>query len=118
MIKFNYDGDLFFSGSAESKINLWESFTGERIGSYKTRSAVKSLDVDINTEYLVCCGFDGTLEVFNRLNIDFQCERWKISQICSFSPQIKTRIVQLRINKTISHLRLAKSRCSIDDQNL
>ena len=63
IIRFNYDGDLFFSGSAESKINLWESFTGERIGSYKTKSAVKSLDVDINSKYLVCCGFDGTLEV-------------------------------------------------------
>lgn len=63
VVKFNYDGDLFFSGSAEAKINLWEAYTGERIGSYKTRSAVKSLDVDINTEYLVCCGFDGTLEV-------------------------------------------------------
>jgi hypothetical protein len=23
VVKFNYDGDLFFSGSAESKINLW-----------------------------------------------------------------------------------------------
>lgn len=34
IVRFNYDGDLFFSGSAESKINLWEAYTGERIGSY------------------------------------------------------------------------------------
>ena len=75
IIKFNYDGDLFFSGSAESKINLWESFTGERIGSYKTKSAVKSLDVDINSQHLVCCGFDGTLEVFFNLFRFFKYKR-------------------------------------------
>jgi translation initiation factor 3 subunit I len=34
IVRFNYDGDLFFSGSAENKINLWEAYTGERIGSY------------------------------------------------------------------------------------
>ena len=63
IVRFNYDGDIFFSGSAESKINLWDSYTGERIGSYNTRAAIKSLDVDINSKYLISCSFDGTLEV-------------------------------------------------------
>ena len=49
IVRFNYEGDLFFSGSAETKINLWESFTGERLGSYTTRASVRSLDVDINS---------------------------------------------------------------------
>ena len=64
IVRFNYDGDLFFSGSAETKINLWEAYTGERIGSYDTKASVRSLDADINSEYLVACGNDGSLEVF------------------------------------------------------
>jgi len=63
IVRFNYDGDLFFSGSAENKINLWEAFTGERIGSYDTKASVRSLDVDVNSNYLVACGNDGSLEV-------------------------------------------------------
>lgn len=63
IVRFNYDGDLFFSGSAETKINLWESYTGERLGSYATKASVRSLDVDINSKYLVACGNDGSLEV-------------------------------------------------------
>jgi len=27
IVRLNYDGDIFFSGSAERKINLWESYT-------------------------------------------------------------------------------------------
>ena len=63
IVRFNYDGDLFFSGSAESEINLWEAYTGERIGSYECKASVRSLDVDINSKYLVACGNDGSLEV-------------------------------------------------------
>jgi translation initiation factor 3 subunit I len=63
IVRLNYDGDIFFSGSAERKINLWESYTGERIGSYDTKASVRSLDVDINSNYLIACGNDGTLEV-------------------------------------------------------
>lgn len=33
------------------------------MGSYATRVAVKSLDVDIDSKNLVYGGFDGTLEV-------------------------------------------------------
>jgi translation initiation factor 3 subunit I len=63
IVRFNYDGDLFFSGSAENKINLWEAYTGERLGSYDTKASVRSLDVDINSQYLVACSNDGSLEV-------------------------------------------------------
>jgi hypothetical protein len=63
IVRFNYDGDLFFSGSAENKINLWEAYTGERLGSYDSRASVRSLDVDINSQWLICCSNDGSLEV-------------------------------------------------------
>lgn len=34
VIRLNYDGDLMFTGSADNKINVWETYTGERLGSY------------------------------------------------------------------------------------
>ena len=83
IVRFNYDGDLFFSGSAETKINLWEAFTGERLGSYDTKASVRSLDVDINSENLVACGNDGSLEVFPAQYLVFRCEKWQIYQVHS-----------------------------------
>lgn len=63
-VKFNYDGDLLFTGSAENTINVWESYTGERLGSYSTKTAIKTLDVDDNSEYLICGGLDGKFQIF------------------------------------------------------
>ena len=65
IVRFNYDGDLLFSGSAETKINLWEAYTGERLGSYETKASVRSLDIDINSQHLIACSNDGSLEVPN-----------------------------------------------------
>jgi WD40 repeat protein len=31
-LKFNYDGDLAFTGSSDKKINVWDSYSGERLG--------------------------------------------------------------------------------------
>jgi WD40 repeat protein len=47
IVRFNYDGDLFFSGEADRLINVFEAYTGELLGSYTTKVAVKSLDVDL-----------------------------------------------------------------------
>jgi len=63
-VKFNFDGDLFFTGAAEKRINLWNSFTGERLGSYECEGAVKSLDVTVDSEYLVAGTLVGALEFF------------------------------------------------------
>ena len=63
-VKFNYDGDLLFTGSAENIINVWEAYTGERLGSYTTKTAIKTLDVDDNSEYLICGGLDGKFQIF------------------------------------------------------
>jgi translation initiation factor 3 subunit I len=64
VIKFNFDGDLFFSGAAERKINLWTAYTGERIGSYECEGAVRSLDVTVDTEYMVAGTLVGNVEFF------------------------------------------------------
>ena len=72
IVRINYDGDLIFSGGPgdpqNPSINVFESFTGERMGSYVTRAAIKSLDVDMESKYLICVSFDGTIEMFNVLN--------------------------------------------------
>jgi len=31
-MKLNFDGDLLFTGSSDKKINVWDAYTGERIG--------------------------------------------------------------------------------------
>jgi len=35
-LKFNIDGDLFVSAGVDGIINLWNSYTFERIGSMST----------------------------------------------------------------------------------
>ena len=62
VVKFNFDGDLFFTGSSDRRVNLWSSFTGERIGSYYCSSAVKSLDVTDDSKYMVSASLNGTIE--------------------------------------------------------
>lgn len=63
-VKFNQDGDLFFTGAAEKRVNLWRNHTFERIGSYKTQSAVKALDVTDDSRYLITGSLEGTMQVF------------------------------------------------------
>ena len=63
-VKFNLDGDLFFTGAAEKRVNVWRNHTFERIGSYKTQSAVKALDVTDDSKYLVTGSLEGTIQVF------------------------------------------------------
>lgn len=62
VVKFNFDGDLFFTGSSDKKINLWAAFTGERLGSYICSSAVKSLDVTDDSKYMASATMNGTIE--------------------------------------------------------
>lgn len=63
-IKFNSDGDLFFTGAGEKKVNLWQAYSGERIGSYDCEGAVRTLDVTVESEYLVVGTLVGALEFF------------------------------------------------------
>lgn len=74
MVKFNYDGDLFFSASADNKVNMWESYTGERIGSFGTKAAVKSIDIDDDTKHLITGCMDGTVQVDLQLTQIFKAE--------------------------------------------
>ena len=65
VVKFNFDGDLFFTGSSDRRVNLWAAYTGERLGSYYCSSAVKSLDVTDDSKYMVSASLTGTIEVWD-----------------------------------------------------
>lgn len=63
-VKFNFDGDLLFTGSGEKKVNVWYSISGERIGSFTPKAAVRTLDVTVDSEILIVGTNVGTLEFF------------------------------------------------------
>jgi WD40 repeat protein len=53
MIKFNTDGDLLFSGSDDSKINIWRTRDGEKMGVCVGKGACKSFDVTQDSDYIL-----------------------------------------------------------------
>ena len=62
--KFNFDGDLLFTAASEKKVNVWYSLSGERIGSFETKAAVRSLDITNDSAFLIVGTNVGTLEFF------------------------------------------------------
>jgi len=64
VVKFNFDGDLLFTGSGEKVVNLWYANSGERIGSFEPKAAVRTLDVTNNSDILIVGTNVGTLEFF------------------------------------------------------
>ena len=84
IVRFNYDGDLLFSGDADRLINVFEAYTGERLGSYSAKTAVKTLDVDIDSKYLIYASFDGTVQVSTPLMPDVRCENWRKLEVHQF----------------------------------
>lgn len=63
-VKINYDGDLIFTGSSDSKINIWSSQNGERLGSVKCSAAVRSLDVSEDSNFFYAGLMTGIIEVY------------------------------------------------------
>ena len=57
VVKLNEDGDLLFSasndGSLDTTVCLFYSHSGERIGTFKCKAAVKSIDVSRDSKYLL-----------------------------------------------------------------
>ena len=63
-LKINFDGDLLFSASSDRKINLWNSYTGERLGNYDSKGAIFTIDLTDDSKYLISGTLDGAIEVF------------------------------------------------------
>ena len=64
IVKFNFDGDLLFTGASEKRINLWYAMSGERLGSFETKSAVRTLDVTNDSQFMISGCTGGDLEIF------------------------------------------------------
>lgn len=53
MVKFNPDGDLFFSCSDDSRIYMYRTSDGEVIGKFEDKGASKSFDITYDSEYVI-----------------------------------------------------------------
>lgn len=77
-VRFNQDGDLFLSSSNDGRVNLMRTENGERIGTYEGhgKSAVKSVDISLDSKIVVTAGADSQVifyhahngEVIHKLN--------------------------------------------------
>ncbi|KAI9217215.1 WD40-repeat-containing domain protein [Blastocladiella britannica] len=65
-VKYNRDGDLFFSAGKDAKFNVWSSTTGELIGSYDGHTGV-IWDIDINADTTRClsASADNTIRLWD-----------------------------------------------------
>ncbi|CAL1713022.1 unnamed protein product [Somion occarium] len=65
-IKFNAEGDLLFSASKDSVINVWYTHNGERLGTYEDHNgAVWTIDVDSQSRFLVSGSADNTMRLWS-----------------------------------------------------
>ena len=59
VVKINYDGDLLFSASNDKKVCMFYAYTGERIGTFICKGAVKSIDITRDSKYLITSTTNG-----------------------------------------------------------
>ena len=64
VVKLNHDGDLLFSASNDKRVGLYFSHSGERLGTFDCKAAVKSIDVTRDSEVLYTLSMVGHLEMW------------------------------------------------------
>jgi len=73
-VKYNADGDLLFSAAKDKTATLWNSETGERIGTYGNhKGAIWDLDPSWDSEYLVTACADGNARLFETCTGRYIC---------------------------------------------
>lgn len=63
-MKLNFDGDLLFTGSSDKKINVWDAYTGERLGNFICKGANRGLDIAQDSKHCFTGSLDGVVELF------------------------------------------------------
>jgi len=64
--KFNEDGDLLFSSSADNIVCVWDSINGERLGTYDGhKGVVNDFDIDYKSKYLLTGSGDSSIRIWN-----------------------------------------------------
>lgn len=62
---FNRDDDLIFTAAADNIVCVWDSETGERLGTYEGHAgAVFDIDVDYKTKFLISGSGDSTIRLW------------------------------------------------------
>ena len=62
---FNRDDDLVFTAAADNIVCVWDSETGERLGTYEGHSgAIFDIDVDYRSQYLLSGAGDSTVRLW------------------------------------------------------
>ncbi|KAF5319926.1 hypothetical protein D9611_011010 [Ephemerocybe angulata] len=88
-IKFNADGDLLFSCSKDSIINVWFSHNGERLGTYEGHNGtVWTVDTDPSTELMVSGSADNSMKL------------WQVSTgKCLYTWEFPTAVKRVALNE-------------------
>ena len=69
MVKFNADGDLLFTCSDDGYVVVWRSSNAEMIGKIKCNSAVKSIDISSDSQYLITAEVAAGFGIYNPLDV-------------------------------------------------
>ena len=64
MVKINYDGDLLFAASNDFRVTMFYAYSGERIGTFSCKAAVKKIDITRDSKYLITCTLNGFIQIF------------------------------------------------------
>lgn len=67
IVKFNKEGDLFFTGGSDKTVAVFWTEPLECLGTFECPGAVKSLDVTSDSQYLIVGTNDGIILVFRAL---------------------------------------------------
>jgi len=67
IVRFNRDGDLFFTASLDGKVCAFWAESGERLGTYSTDStaAIRAMAISHDSKYLLVGKRDGQVTIFN-----------------------------------------------------
>jgi len=64
-VMFNRDDDLVFTAAADNMVCVWDSETGERLGTYEGHTgAVFDIDVDYRSQFLLSGSGDSTVRLW------------------------------------------------------
>ncbi|KAF8299285.1 WD40 repeat-like protein [Clavulina sp. PMI_390] len=93
-IKYNKEGDLLFTCSKDSVVNVWYSHNGERLGTYEGHNgSVWTCDVDIESKFLITGAADNTMRL------------WEVQTgKCLYIWEFPTAVKRVAFNASSSHL--------------
>jgi len=61
----NFDGDLLFTCSDDSTVNMYDTAQCVRVGIFEVKSACKSIDITMDSKYVLATAVDVGVIIFN-----------------------------------------------------